>query len=46
MLGIVYKIVVFLTDHLNALNYEYLTYHFKRDNDIYVFLPHWQNVEI
>ena len=30
-----------MTDHLNSLDYEYLTYYFKHDTDIYV-LPHWQ----
>jgi len=35
-----------VTDHLNALDYKFLTYYFKRDTDIDVFLTHWQNVEI
>ena len=26
-----------MTDHLSALDYEYLAYYFKRDTDIYVF---------
>ena len=26
-----------MTDHLNTLDYEYLTHYFKRDTDIYVF---------
>ena len=26
-----------MTDHLNSVDCEYLTYYFKRDTDIYVF---------